>query len=211
MCVLMSCVSGWKCTSDEQCQRIAPNTYCYVSGKCAPCEDCEVYRRSTGIKLCARERDDCGTCLPGHNAEMNIDGTLGACVPNTSAPTKDDTELATPPPDVRDTSNQTSSMDHLMQYIIPSLIFALLVLGIFLIRQNDRCSSYIRCRHTPQSSVHEYPTTKIPSAPYFDMPTMGPPPYSLPLPPSPPDATTSDVETQQANPWLSPIYVRHGK
>lgn len=60
------------CVHDKDCY--ISNTYCYQTGKCVLCTDCSVHQRrnATGVS-CAKNRDQCGDCLPGKKAEINFD------------------------------------------------------------------------------------------------------------------------------------------
>jgi len=193
------------CSIDNDCSH--PGMYCYKSGMCVECSDCSKYNRQAG-NGCAKEKNQCGLCLPGMEKVENIDGTFscepsGTITPSTHAPTMED---------------PSTTLYIILGSVGLAMFFITIVCVYF-------CRKYY---HSKTFNLHISPILSIcPSCLYRCEPSphpAAPPPYSEsplgPMATAPPydgppltQTVTRYVESdpnQTANAYSNPQYVRGG-
>lgn len=160
-CAVLVCTRAESCTRDEDCGK--PNTYCYNTGNCANCTDCKLYSRKPG-RECAKHKDQCGDCLPGMEADMNIDGSLSICRPI----------ITTEPPDPIE--DEGSNIAIIITGIVVVIVIVVALILIYFCTDWNCCSS---CKIT----VHRF-RSKCGNC--LMKPDDRPPPYTERQPTAPP-------------------------
>lgn len=199
--LFLSGVYAQSCTSHAQCERVKPFSYCYQKRECVDCLDCGLYNRIPGAKKCAHERDDCGPCKPGWNAEHNIDESLSVCVPIPETTSSTDVRITTLHNDLEKPESTTLTPFEILASVIFFACLALIFICSFFKKWSCWCKSWrdtIRCTFSSSAS----PISK-PSAP--------PDTFSNYEPEMIVTHKRNENETQQALPFQTPFYVNNAK
>lgn len=132
------------CVHDKDCY--ISNTYCYQTGKCVLCTDCSLHQRrnATGVS-CAKNKDQCGDCLPGKKAEINFDKSLTCGIhdsnfPNTEIVTTDSTTNSLAP-DQNQNSSSTGWFIYSCIGIASVLLITFIIYAIMLFTK--RCKTTV--------------------------------------------------------------------